>query len=356
MSKLKKFIISIAVFLGIIIVIGFFLPSSVTVKRTITIKAPNENIYEYISHLKLFNKFSPWVKYDPKTQYIFTGVDGKVGSKMAWSSERKEVGKGTQTITALIPGKEVHIELDFGDEGIANSYFKLKMLADQKTQVTWGFDTQLGMNPMMRYMGLMLDHWVGPSYEEGLSNLKKLVESEYEPVDFSKLKVTILQVESKPIIYKKGQVKMDKKIMSATYRTNYHNLLSYLDLTNAQQSGDPMAITTLWDTQNKIWGYKIAIPYHGDLTLTNGAQLDPDKKVEEQPFFEIQKGNTYQGKALKVTHIGSYDGLKSKYAMIFAYMKAKKLTKAGDSWEVYVSDPETTPRAELQTDIFIPIK
>ena len=217
MSKLKKFIISIAVFLGIIIVIGFFLPSSVTVKRTITIKAPNENIYEYISHLKLFNKFSPWVKYDPKTQYIFTGVDGKVGSKMAWSSERKEVGKGTQTITALIPGKEVHIELDFGDEGIANSYFKLKMLADQKTQVTWGFDTQLGMNPMMRYMGLMLDHWVGPSYEEGLSNLKKLVESEYEPVDFSKLKVTILQVESKPIIYKKGQVKMDKKIMNTLF-------------------------------------------------------------------------------------------------------------------------------------------
>jgi len=32
------------------------------------------------------------------------------------------------------------------------------------------------MNPMGRWMGLMMDGWVGPDYETGLSNLKSLVE------------------------------------------------------------------------------------------------------------------------------------------------------------------------------------
>ena len=48
--------------------------------------------------------------------------------------------------------------------------------SDGKTAVTWGFETDLGSNPMARWMGLMMDSWVGGDYEAGLSNLKALVE------------------------------------------------------------------------------------------------------------------------------------------------------------------------------------
>ena len=45
------------------------------------------------------------------------------------------------------------------------------------TKVTWGFNTDVGANPFMRWMGLMFDRWVGADYEDGLGRLKKLVES-----------------------------------------------------------------------------------------------------------------------------------------------------------------------------------
>ena len=44
------------------------------------------------------------------------------------------------------------------------------------TKITWGFDSDLGMNPIARWMGLMFDSWIGADYETGLANLKNLVE------------------------------------------------------------------------------------------------------------------------------------------------------------------------------------
>jgi hypothetical protein len=36
----------------------------------------------------------------------------------------------------------------------------------------------MGMNPVGRYMGLMMDRWVGGDYERGLLQLKAQVEAE----------------------------------------------------------------------------------------------------------------------------------------------------------------------------------
>jgi len=47
----------------------------------------------------------------------------------------------------------------------------------QGTKVVWGFDTDLGSNPVSRYFGLMFDKMVGGDFERGLAGLKKYVES-----------------------------------------------------------------------------------------------------------------------------------------------------------------------------------
>ena len=44
------------------------------------------------------------------------------------------------------------------------------------TKVTWSFAGEAGRNPMMRYMGLMMDGMVGQDFEVGLANLKVLAE------------------------------------------------------------------------------------------------------------------------------------------------------------------------------------
>ena len=46
------------------------------------------------------------------------------------------------------------------------------------TLVTWSDSGDMGMNPVNRYMGLMMDGMIGPDFELGLENLKTVVENQ----------------------------------------------------------------------------------------------------------------------------------------------------------------------------------
>ena len=84
---------------------------------------------------------------------------------------------GSQEIIESAPDQIFRTALDFGPMGTAIASFKLQPDGEQ-TQITWGFTSELGLNPMSRWMGLMMDKWVGGDYERGLDNLKALVEEQ----------------------------------------------------------------------------------------------------------------------------------------------------------------------------------
>lgn len=93
---------------------------------------------------------------------------------MSWTG-KSDVGVGTQIVTAVEPNKRVETSLDFGEQGKAKALFILEG-KDGKATVLWGFDTDMGNNPIGRWMGLFMDSMVSSDYEEGLSSLKALVE------------------------------------------------------------------------------------------------------------------------------------------------------------------------------------
>ncbi len=177
MSLLKIILGSIVALAIGFIVVGLFLPREVYVARDTVIKAPPEAVFAYLNSPKKFNEWSPWAKRDPKTEYLFTGPDKGVGAKMAWKSNNKEVGTGTQEIVASMPGKKVRVKLDFGDMG--NGYAAYTLTPEQGgTKIVWDFETDLGGNIIAKYFGLMFDKWIGTDYEAGLASLKTLVEKQ----------------------------------------------------------------------------------------------------------------------------------------------------------------------------------
>ena len=50
------------------------------------------------------------------------------------------------------------------------------MADGERTRATWSFDMDVGMNPLMRWMGLIIDGPIGADYERGLARLKELAE------------------------------------------------------------------------------------------------------------------------------------------------------------------------------------
>lgn len=176
MRGLKRLILGVFLLTSVMAAVAFALPKDIAVQRSAVIDAPESDVFPYLNNLRKFNQWSPWAERDPETRYEFSGPNEGKGAKMAWTSDHRDVGSGTQEIVESVPNKLVRVELDFGGKGTATATYELSP-AGAGTKVTWGFETDVGNNPLSRWAGLLFDRWIGADYETGLARLKKVVET-----------------------------------------------------------------------------------------------------------------------------------------------------------------------------------
>ena len=157
-------------------VIAYLLPREVTVARSITVDAPASAVFPLVNSLQESARWSPWLGLDPDVRLAYSGPDHGVGNRLDWRSDHPNVGSGTQVITASDPDRSVASDLDFGDMGTARAAFTLEP-SGTGTLVTWTLVADMGLNPVSRWMGLMMDRWVGTDYERGLINLRRVAEA-----------------------------------------------------------------------------------------------------------------------------------------------------------------------------------
>lgn len=177
MAFVRKLFFGLIVFILLLGLIGVFLPSSGHVERDIVIEASPQAVFDVVRDFDQFNAWSPWFDLDPDARYEQSGTRGNVGSQFAWYSDKPEVGNGTQTITRLEAPSLIAMDLTFEGQSPAMSEFQIRPEGNG-TRVTWTLDTEFGANPFMHYFSLLLDRFVGPAYEKGLSQLKIYVETD----------------------------------------------------------------------------------------------------------------------------------------------------------------------------------
>lgn len=163
--------------IALIVVLALLAPKNYDVSRSIEISKPKAEVFDNVKYLKKQQEWSPWAKKDPNMEKKFTGVDGEVGAISYWNGN-KEVGEGEQEITKIIDGKRVEGELRFMKpfRSTSGSYIDLEDLGNGKTKVTWGFkgENKFPMSIMMLFMNM--DKAVGKDFEEGLRDLKSIME------------------------------------------------------------------------------------------------------------------------------------------------------------------------------------
>ncbi len=178
MKILKGLFIVVLALVAVFIVVGLlFLPAGVHVERSAVIEAAPAEVYPLVASLERFNEWSPWADLDPAAVYEFKGPATGIGARMTWRSDRPEVGAGSQEVIAATENREVQVRLTFDGQGEALSGWTLRPQGEG-TLATWSFDMDLGMNPVMRWMGLMIDGPIGADYERGLGRLKEVAERE----------------------------------------------------------------------------------------------------------------------------------------------------------------------------------
>lgn len=171
---LKNALIGIAGLCVVLCAIAFLLPSSVRVERDILIERPPAVVFAVLDDPSRFNDWSPWYGIDPQAKYELSGPPRGVGATMSWSGN-DDVGSGTQRIIASIPDSRIDCALEFSGFGAATTSYLLEPEAGG-TRLRWVYQSELGLNPLMRWLGLFMDGWVGPDYEKGLAKLKAMLE------------------------------------------------------------------------------------------------------------------------------------------------------------------------------------
>ena len=171
------FVYILAGILLLIILLYFLGPATYNVSRTIEINRPAPEVYDYLKYLKNQDEWSPWQKKDPNMKKEFRGTDGTVGAVSFWEGN-KEVGSGEQEITRLVEGSRVESKLRFLKpwKSQSDAYMEVEQVSDGSSRVRWGFSGKNGFPMRLMMLFMSMDKMVGAEFEEGLGDLKALME------------------------------------------------------------------------------------------------------------------------------------------------------------------------------------
>jgi len=188
MKILKVLLLGLIGLVVALAVIGLALPRNVHIERATVIAAQPATVFTYLNGWKNFNDWSPWAALDPNTRYSYDGPATGVGAKQSWFSDDPNVGSGSQEITAVETDKSITIKLMLPN--MAPSIVTQTLMPEgEGTRVVWAMDADMGMSPLNRWFGLLLEKFIGPDYEKGLAKMKPLIEalSKEQPVTMPSL-------------------------------------------------------------------------------------------------------------------------------------------------------------------------
>lgn len=173
MKLLLKILGGIAVVILLLVLVSFLFPRQYRIERSAVFKAKPEAVLAQIADLRAWKNWGAWQERDPGMKISYSEPAAGVGAWSAWESKKE--GNGKMTITGQTPAK-VTYALEFPDVGMSSVGAMEFTPAAGGVRVVWSDAGDLGMNPVNRWFGLFLDGWIGPDFEKGLSNLRKIVE------------------------------------------------------------------------------------------------------------------------------------------------------------------------------------
>lgn len=178
MKILKVVLWVVVILIAIPLVLALFVKKSYSVEREVTINKPEHEVFDYIRMLKNQDNYSKWSTMDPDMKQNYEGVDGTPGFVSSWDSEKRDVGKGEQTIVNVVEGEKIDYELHFIEpfEARAQAYMETEPVTDSSTTVKWGFSSKMNypMNVMLLFMNM--EEMISKDLDEGLGNLKDIME------------------------------------------------------------------------------------------------------------------------------------------------------------------------------------
>ena len=170
--------IVVYILLGLILALllgAALMPKTFHIEKSIIVKKPAAETMGYIGNLNHYSKWNPWQQMDATSKNTITGSPMSPGHKYHW--EGKKIGIGELRLLSA-DDKHIHFDLEFFKpwKSKAKDNWLFEPWGDgNETKITWQNSGELPW-PMARLMGPMISKNLNHQFEQGLNNLKKMVE------------------------------------------------------------------------------------------------------------------------------------------------------------------------------------
>ena len=310
------------------------------VRESIEIARPRADLHHIIGDYNQWPVWSPWLCAEPACTLTFHGEAGIVGHGYDWKG--KVVGSGEMRLRS-VGNDTLEMDLLFLTpwKSKAAVTFELEELGDNSTRVSWLMTSKLPF--FMFFMKSMFASMIGMDYRRGLTMLKEYAETG---------KVASLAqvdgiVEIKPMTYMgiKGTAPIAK--LGEAMGEAFPKLEAIASKNGISNDYSPIALYTKMNVKAAESNYIAAL-------TTDSANINTSELAKEQ----VTTGSIEAGRALKITHTGSYNHLGNAWSTGMMHMRAQKLKKSRNQppFELYINDPESTPDEQLVTEIYLPLR
>ncbi len=304
------------------------------VRRSRSINANVDVVFDKIRDFKSWPDWSPWLIHEPNTALYYSADYSEEGGFYTWDGQL--VGAGRLTHKKFDRPHRIHQSIEFTRP--FKSVCKVEFEFEQKngqTEITWVLQGQMPF--LFRFMTKKTKAMIAKDYDLGLAMLGGELDpqSEFPRIQFM------------------GDATLDPVTALCEYFEG-----PQIEMERAMQQGFPALENYIIDTKGTITGQPFTA-YHN---VTKDVIFECDMSI---PVMEgINQGNyTLKhfdgGRFYQICLMGSYEFLELAWYSAIAHVKMMKLKvdQTRPMLEIYENDPrQIADTNELQTTLYIPLK
>lgn len=337
-----KFLKYLLIIVALLLIGGYFYISSQSddydVSRSKLINAPISKVFNTVNDIKTWEKWGPWHDQDPTIKVTYGEKTIGLGASSSWTGKDSP---GKMETIKIIPNKTIVQKMQFGDLEPSEIIWNFEE-AEGGTKVTWQMKEDKA--PFAFKMGAAFmggwDKMLGTMQEDGLTNMNKVIME--TPDNFKLSEVSSIDLSSQKFIGYHVKMKINHEEMTKAFLDNMPKAGMYADKSGLKH-GDylPGAVYTKYDEATQETEFYIGLILNKNLKPAEG----------------MTALNLPSGKGVKISKFGNYgDGDFEAHTAIATYLSANKMEQFYPIWETYPNDPTMVKPADIQTDIYYPVK
>ncbi|AHM61988.1 polyketide cyclase/dehydrase [Flammeovirgaceae bacterium 311] len=156
-----------------------FMPETLRVEKSIVINRPVDEVFDQVADLNNWLAWNPWSAQDPEAVNVISTPSRGKGAQWNWEGDK--IGKGYLVQEEIEEDRMVRFTLAFEEplQSVGVDLWQFDTLDSRTTQVTWIDEMELDY-PVGRLSALFIGPVMEEQFDQGLQNLKRLLEREPE--------------------------------------------------------------------------------------------------------------------------------------------------------------------------------